>query len=104
MIDRTTSVDNVYWQLEDSLAQIRLNHAPATIGTSIFSVMPRWRVNTRSNSGAVTTLATIPLSRRVAPKSPETTLSYPAGSCVNAAFRIFGTEKKNSQSTALRGC
>lgn len=57
--------------------QIKDNHNPAMIGTRIFAVMARCRVNTRSNNGAVIMADTIPASKSAAPISPEVLSEYP---------------------------
>ena len=60
-------------------AQISASHAPPRNGQSTFTVIARWFVNTRSNSGAVTAVLTIPTSSSVAPISPEIVSEYPYG-------------------------
>jgi hypothetical protein len=60
-------------------AQMSDSQATAIIGTKIFTVMARWCVNTRSNSGAVTMAATIPVRSITAPMSPLMVEEYPAG-------------------------
>lgn len=51
-------------------AQIRVNHPTATKGTKTLLVAAKWWVKTRSNSGAVTIAATIPLKSKQAPIKP----------------------------------
>lgn len=55
----------------DFTAHIKLNQAPETIATRTLEVIARWRVKTRSKSGAVAIAATSPERRSVAPKRPE---------------------------------
>lgn len=53
-------------------AQIMEIQVAESIGTSTWTVRPRWLVNTLSKSGEVIAEATMPASSSVAPMNPET--------------------------------
>ena len=52
-------------------AQMSASHAPPRNGQRTLTVIARWFVKTRSKSGAVTAVVTMPTSSSVAPMRPD---------------------------------